>query len=479
MIVDFAYRPLPVHEPFHTSYAYERALAGAMGSGKSYAVCAEAIAWCLEQPGIRGMVTRKTIPSLRDSTESVFFDLLPHELYKAGEVRKSGGHVDRFIFPNGSIVLFRSMDDFMKHKSLNLGFIAWDEADQNTEEEYLFMLSRLRQRDLTAEAKARGYEGEITRRGTWMAFNPEGHNWIYQRFVNRNSKSYRDGSEWFRSTSFDNPYLPLEYIENLLQMPEPWIKRYVLCQFDDFAGQIYEGWNWDDHVIEPIDVAKYPQGAVFWHGVDPGTRNPTAGLWVVQDPANRRLIGIAEYEEAGLSSIVHANAWRAIEAKKRMKVSWRTADPNIMTRDRGTNMTLYDQYRRLGYVFNLGPREHKVRIPALGQLISQKRFVVTKECMRAYEEIREYRWEDLTPAQRDKGLDPKEQPLKKDDHLVDCAQYLASRWVKPRRVEQSLEDPNSFEQFSHEAQRAIRKQLMRKQRMARMPKAHDLGGIRV
>lgn len=115
------YEPLAVHVPFHTSNSFERNMFGAMGSGKSYAICAEAIAWCLEQPGIEGIITRRTIPELRDSTEQVFFDLLPPELFERGTVSRAGGHYERFVFPNGSTVLFRSIDDWKKYKSYNLG----------------------------------------------------------------------------------------------------------------------------------------------------------------------------------------------------------------------------------------------------------------------------------------------------------------------------------------------------------------------
>jgi PBSX family phage terminase large subunit len=440
--VTFAYRALPVHTAFHVSRARERALAGAMGSGKSYALCAEAIAWCLEQPGIRGVLARKSIPALRDTTEAVFFDLLPPELYKAGEARRSGGHVAEFIFPNGSTVLFKSMDDYLKHKSLNIGFFAADEANELTVEEWEFMtLGRLRQRDPTAEAISRGYTDEITRRGAWLAFNPEGHDWIYERFINQAGDDYKPGNEWFRSTSFDNPYLPVDYLDSLLAMPEPWVKRYVLCQFDDFAGQIYETWGWDTHVIPP--VKDIDRGSVFWHGMDPGTRNPTAGLWVWLDQANRRLVGIAEYEQAGIAATAHAAAWRAIEAQHKMNVRWRVADPSIETRDRGSNMKLSDQYRRLGFNFAHGPKQHKDRIPMLGQLIHTNRFVLTSDCPLAYEAIKGYRWEDITPVQRSKGVDPREAPVKKNDHLVDCAQYLSSRWVKPMSPE-SLERPETF-----------------------------------
>lgn len=473
MQVNFDYRPLPVHTPFHQSSARERALAGAMGSGKSYAICAEAIAWCLEQPGIRGFITRKTIPALRDSTEAVFFDILPHELYKAGEVRRMGGHVDRFVFPNGSVVLFKSMDDWKKHKSFNLGFIAWDEADEIDEETYLGMLYRLRQRDLTSEARAKGYTGEITRTGSWLAFNPAGHNWIYDRFINQQSQHYKDGSEWFKSTTFDNPYLPADYVRDLLTMPEPWIKRYVLCQFDEFAGQIYPDWGWDSHVIEPLK--EWPAKAAFWMGMDPGTRNPTAGLWVVMNPEDRSLTAVAEYEENYTNVVKHAQAWRGIEARLKAKVAWRTCDPTIATTDRGSNMTLEDQYRRVGFTFTYGPKDHKIRVPALGQLISTGRFKVTKDCPRTFEEVQNYRWEDLTPAQRARGANPREKPLSKNDHLVDCSQYLASRWIKvPDLSKQLPADPRKADAI--EVHRSIRRNIAHKARASRIPRT-DLGSI--
>src|SRR6476469_9427334 len=94
--ITFDYRPIPVHEPFHRSTAYERCLFGAFGSGKTYSICAEAIAFGLEQPGSRILITRRTIPELRDTTETVFFDILPSELFRAGEAKRIGGHFERF-----------------------------------------------------------------------------------------------------------------------------------------------------------------------------------------------------------------------------------------------------------------------------------------------------------------------------------------------------------------------------------------------
>ena len=464
MRVEFGAEPIPVHVPFHTSTAYERALFGAFGSGKTYAICDEAIAWCLEQPGIRGLITRKTVPELRDTTEPVFRERVPHELYAAGEERRSGGHIERFVFPNGSEVLFRSIDDWNKHRSLNVGFIAWDEANEFDEETYLGMSSRVRQRDPTALGKERGAT-EITRRGMWAATNPAGHDWLYRRFVDPKTKA--PNTEYFRSTSFDNPFLPPEYLSSLLDYPEAWVRRYVLAQFDDFAGQIYEDWTWDTHVVDPSEAEGL---RMHWMGMDPGTRAPTAGLWVAHDPERRRLIGVAEYQENYTAAHKHAAAWRALESERKLNVRWRVADPSVNTTDRGSNMTLADQYRRLGFQFALGPRQHKDRIPMLAQLIALKRFVVTSQCPQTYEQIKNYKWEDVTPAQRQKGVDPPERPLKRDDHLVDCAQYLSSRWVRPALPEPSPEGDD----FSSKAHKMIRRNLARKRHSVN---SHDLGTL--
>jgi len=453
--INFEYRPLPIHGEFHRSTAYERALFGAFGSGKTYAIAAEAIAWCLEQPGIRGLITRKTVPELRDTTETVFFEVLPPELRDRGEVRRIGGHVEKFTFPNGSTVLFRSIDDWNKHRSLNVGFIAFDEADEFDEETYQGMLSRVRQKDPTPEGKKYGAT-RIARRGVWSASNPGGHNWLYKRFVDDKNKA--EGTGFWRSTSFDNPYLPPEYIQSLLQYPDPWIRRYVLCQFDDFAGQVYEDWGWDTHVVmQRHDPSRYQ---TYWMGMDPGTRNPTAGLWVVVDKDGsltgqpRSLLGVAEYEQAERAVQEHAEDWRKLEAAYAPNVRQRIADPSIMTRDRGTNMSLHSQYARIGFNFQLGPKNHTDRIPMLGTLIKMGRFRVTQNCPKTYEAIKDYKWVDLTPQQRAKNLDAPERPVKSNDHLVDCAQYLASRWVPPMKEAQAAPPSNTTD----EIHRAIRKQ---------------------
>jgi PBSX family phage terminase large subunit len=469
----FDYKSLPKFGEWHRCTAYEASAFGGYGSGKSVALCAEAWAFGFEQPGAEILITRKTVPALRDTTEQTFMNLAPPKFWDQCDVRRAGGHLESVTTPLGTKYMFRGMDDWAKHKSMNLAAIFYDEADEFAPEDYEGMMSRVRQTRPTAKARALGYE-RISRRIIRTASNPAGKNWLWKRFVSEEHRA--TDSAYFVSTSLDNPYLPLQYINALLDMPEPWVRPYVLCSFDEFAGQIYEDWMWDTHVVDPLLPDDIDPAGLFLMGMDPGTRDPTAALWAYYDKPSHTVIGIAEYQEHSLSAHKHAAAWRKIEARHKMNVRRRIADPQaINVRDRGTNMALSDQYRKLGYSFELGPSKHDDRIPALGQLIFLKRFKVTKECPQAYEQIKNYRWKDLTPSQRARGEDAPETPLKRNSHLVDCGQYIASRYIAPPRIEAQPQTPAN--QVDAEIQAAIRKQLARKRSQA--GRNHDLGGISV
>lgn len=461
------YTPLAVHTDFHTSTVYERAMFGGYGSGKSYALCAEALAVGLEQPGSEILIARKTVTSLRDTTEAIFVGILSSSpsLWKACKTSRMGNHYSEIVLPNGTKYYFRGMDNWMKHKSLSLAFIFYDELDELNDDIYSGMMSRVRQRHPTAMARKLG-AGPITRRGVVAASNPAGHNWVWDRFVGPNRVP---NSDYFISTSLDNPFLPFDYLNQLMSYPRPWVRRYVLCNFDEFGGAIYPEWTLDTHVVKPYRGV-YPPGGMFLMGFDPGTSSGNAALWCYYDREQHRIVGIAEYNETGLAASRHADAWRRIEAVHKMRVTTRVADPKaIPVRDRGSNMSLRDQYRRLGYRFVDGTNNVDTRVTSLGQLIEQRRFVVTEDCMQTFEQLQQYRWEDLTPDQRERGKEAK--PLKKNVDLVDAAQYVACRYVAPPR--QEMPDRTPEEDYAADVQAAIKKQL----RARSATRAHDLGSI--
>lgn len=424
------YKPLSVYRPFHASPAKERLLVGGMGSGKTIALMGDAIATGLQVPGLHIGMIRKTVPELRDTTEVEFLNVLPHDLYMASKVRKSGGHIESITFPNGTRYAFRSVDDWQKFKSINFGRLYIDELNELDPMSYNGLVSRVRQTMPLKEAQSQGYTEPLP---DWVrqvsgAANSAGKDWMYKRFI-KDSDATR--AHWV-ATTLDNPHLPLDYLEALFSMPRPWVMRYVLCSFDAFGGLIYPQWDYDKHVLK--ETLQLHRATPIWQGFDPGTRHPTAVLYVAV--VDRRLIGV--HEELAPDTAVDVWAAKMRAAERRLPpVTWRVADPNsIHVRDRGTQVSLHAQYRREGFLFQDGPSRHEDRIPMLGNLLDTHRFALTRACPKTAEQIENYRWEDLTAAMKQKLGEHAEEygpekPVKVNDDLVDTAQYLSSRWVRP------------------------------------------------
>ncbi len=444
--ITFPFAPLPVHMPFHASAAKIKVAIGGVGSGKSAALCMEAIRFALAQPGSYMLLTRRTVPDLRRSTEKELFEILPAELEKACRIKRLGGHVESITFPNHSQLLLAGMEDWNKHKSMNLSWIGIDESSEQTRDNFEGILTRLRQsKPLKGAPPLR--PGQRMQNQMALASNPAGQDWNWDLFVNPATK--RGDSSIHLSTPMDNPFLPPEYVDMLLQMPVPYIRRFVECRFDAAAGRVYEEWGWDTHIVPDREPGHY--GEVMWMGMDPGILNPTAGLWVEVDRRHGRLVAVAEYQEPGRNAPEHAAAWRALEAKRRpTRVTRRIADPNITKRDQGTSMELSDIYQRLGFSFEKGPVRDDVRIPALANAIASGGLVATESCARLHEQLTEARWEDQLARLRDLG-DFREKMKKGNDHLHDCAQYLASIYVQPSARNLPAAPPPPTEQDDIEA----------------------------
>ncbi|MDQ3091347.1 MAG: phage terminase large subunit [Actinomycetota bacterium] len=325
--------------------------------------------------------------------------------------------------------LFVVKDHIVTHNSQNLSWIGFDEADEQSEANLDGMSTRLRQETPLQAAAERGYETTLPmRRQVCLASNPAGKNWLWRRFINAETRDQR--GEGFISTTLDNPFLPVDFIEDQLSKPAAFVRRYVLCLFDELAGAIYPEWC-DDHRVA---WAPPKQGGHMdiWQSFDPGTTqvNPSSCQWAVVDREHQRLVVIAEYEGHDSAAAIHAKRWREIEKGLPGKVTWRTADPAaIGARDRGSNMTLMDIYRRLGFSFDPArSNRHEVRVPALGELIALGRFGVTADCPISFGQIQGYSWEDQLPKDLDLGA-YRDKVKKGKDGMVDCAQYLAQRWI--------------------------------------------------
>src|SRR5436309_6357302 len=104
-----AYSPLPSQKAFHKSAARMKGFSGPIGSGKSQALCHEAIRLTYLNPGRTGLIGAPTYPMLRDATQLALFEILNRNRipYEHAKAENSVEMKD-----SGSRILFRPLDDF-------------------------------------------------------------------------------------------------------------------------------------------------------------------------------------------------------------------------------------------------------------------------------------------------------------------------------------------------------------------------------
>lgn len=200
---------------------------GAAGGGKSDALLMGALQY-VHVPGYAALILRKDSQRLRLSG-----GLIPrsHEwLYGKAEWN---GTDKRWRFKNGASIQFGYLDsanDKYRYGSSEYQYIGFDELTEFTEEDYLFLFSRLR---MTLGIEACGVPYRI--RGASNPGGP-GHEWVKNRFISRQAEEdlrnnnlqevYEVADPKHNTTRVfvpakvrDNPAVnPETYIENLMHL---------------------------------------------------------------------------------------------------------------------------------------------------------------------------------------------------------------------------------------------------------------------
>jgi hypothetical protein len=181
------YSPLPSQRKFHQSEARFKGFSGPIGSGKSAALCQEAIRLSYLNPGRTGLIGAPTYPMLRDATlaaltETLVENEIPYELNRAENLL--------MMKDTGSKILLRSLDDFERLRGTNLAWFGVDELTYTQEGAWLRLEGRLR------DPKATRYCG-------FAVWTPKGFDWVYRKFVKNASAAY----DTVLARPYENRYL--------------------------------------------------------------------------------------------------------------------------------------------------------------------------------------------------------------------------------------------------------------------------------
>jgi hypothetical protein len=231
-----SYAPTPPQQAFRASSATVRGYGGAMGGGKTRALCEECWDLCLEFPGLKAVLARASHTSITETTKHTMKTMvIPPEVMARTRAVDSAGK-DFYELPNGSVIHFIGLDNPGRWFSSEIGFLGVDEAHECSEDDVALLGTRLRQRLPS---------GEQAPNSMVLCFNPEnpGH-WLHQWFILGSSTTrfgfykpelWTKGAvaslgdcEFVIARATDNPFLTDGYIQrNLGGLPEPLRRRYL------------------------------------------------------------------------------------------------------------------------------------------------------------------------------------------------------------------------------------------------------------
>lgn len=196
-------------------------LVGGWGTGKTLSAISRAELYSKGIPNNLGCIFRKTARSLNDST------LLDYQKYTGNKV----GSDRNYIYPNGSVVMFRHLDELtsINQQNLNLGWFYIEQGEElDSDKEFWMLIGRLR-RDLHPSKEFEHFGLPI--RSGWVIANA-GDNWIKK---NWKEKQF-DGGQLIEATTWDNKHnLPKDFLDSLvtLQRNSPDLyKQFVLNCWD-------------------------------------------------------------------------------------------------------------------------------------------------------------------------------------------------------------------------------------------------------
>ncbi len=313
---------------------------GAAGGGKSYGQMADALLFALKYSGSKQLVLRRTFSELDKSLIRTSLALFPKEIYSFN----SSSHVGRF--KNGSIIDFgycATENDVYQYQSAEYDIIRFDELTHFTENQYIYLLSRVR--------GANGFPKQVK-----STTNPGGigHSWVKTRFVDPSPRGEcftgKDGMKriFIPSLLKDNKFLCLgdpDYEKRLQALPEREKKALLYGDWNIFEGQYFTEFDRNIHVIEPFEI---PPDWRKYRTIDYGL-DRLACLWIAVAPDDVCYV-YREYCESNLT--ISAAAAKILEyTPVREDIYATLAPPDLFSRTQETGKTKASLFSEYGINF--------------------------------------------------------------------------------------------------------------------------------
>lgn len=356
---------------------------GAAGSGKTIFAVYKTILYGLNYAGARIGVFRRTLPALKQTSLLEIRNVLINSGIDYEE-NKSEGVITLY---NGSTMIFKSLDDLQKIRSMNLDFIYVEQMEEiKNYETFLELDARIR------DKVSQKYYGQFL-----MVVTPEtqGH-WIYQHF-------HRDPMPdsvvaHFHYTS--NPFVDEDYIRRAEELKNRDYDSYIkltLGKWGKVGNIVYENW----------DIRESDKGYEFYTaGLDFGFNNPSCFL----------LIGWLDGEPYVIDEIYEAHLLnRELITKSIRLLQKHGLNPSRLEAvyADGAEPDRIEEFEEYGFNIKPGIKD----VLAKTQITRSTNIHIAERCEHTIDEIQRYYY------QKDMHGNILDKPVKFDDHAMDALGY--------------------------------------------------------
>lgn len=263
---------------------------------------------------------------------------------------------------------------------------------------------------------------------------PQGFNHFYNLF---NEEKKTDTFRSWRFTSYDNPYIPSEEIDDAKkeytnangEVLDSFYQEYM-ADFRKHTGLVYKEFEREYHVIPAFDI---PSNWSLIRGMDFGSTNPTAVVWIAIDPDNNWYV-VDEHYENEQTIDYHAGIINSNPLSSRVSMTY--GDPSggqwlTEYSQRGIYITkaLKERDTKFGKWVTYGIEKLKEKMHVIpGRVVARiagrdknPKFFVFDECINVIREFETYRWKEKVTSRED--INEPDVPEKANDHALDAVRY--------------------------------------------------------